>query len=497
MESDAEVAAEKSLGLASVTPASANTTNAVDVADGLSNAEYRKLIWKLDVHLLPPLFVLWFISLIDRVNIGTARIQGLEKDLGMNPLTNQFNIATVVVFIGLMLAEVPSNWLVKRFKPATVLCGECIILGIFTICQGLLHNFAGLVGIRLVIGILEAGLIPGSIFLLSAYYPRYELQWRVSMLHVGNAVSNAFGGLLAFAVASIHSSNGWNGWRWIFVIEGLITIVLTLVCWPFINNWPATAKWLKPYEKAVLEERIRADGIIGRMDVLDRNAVIRCITDWKVYLSAFIIIGIISSVYSCTLFAPTIVQVLKPTYTPRQIQSLVIPIFVAASISTLTLAYISDKLKHRAGIALTGCFIAIIGYIIILNQEHVSVNARYGALYLIASGSFAALPGAWILLLNNVSGSYKTAFAMGMEIGLGNGGGFVASLSFQSKNAPFYWSGFRTTFSLMCMAVGLICIYVAGLWYENKQKRAGKRDALLREEGDNLGDAHPKFIYTY
>lgn len=95
-ESDAEVAevaAEKSLGLASATPASA-ATNAVDVADGLSNAEYRKLIWKLDVHLLPPLFVLWFISLIDRVNIGTARIQGLEKDLGMNPLTNQFNIAT-------------------------------------------------------------------------------------------------------------------------------------------------------------------------------------------------------------------------------------------------------------------------------------------------------------------------------------------------------------------------------------------------------------------
>lgn len=93
MESDAEVAVEKALGLASVAAASA-TSNVVDVADGLSNAEYRKLIWKLDVHLLPPLFVLWFISLIDRVNIGTARIQGLEKDLGMNPLTNQFNIAT-------------------------------------------------------------------------------------------------------------------------------------------------------------------------------------------------------------------------------------------------------------------------------------------------------------------------------------------------------------------------------------------------------------------
>lgn len=157
-------------------------------------------------------------------------------------------------------------------------------VGIFTIVQGLLKNFGGLVAIRLIIGILEAGLIPGSIFLLSAYYPRYELQWRVSMLHVGNALSNAVGGLLAYAVASIHSSNGWHGWRWIFVIEGSITIALTLFCWPFMNNWPATAKWLKPSEKAILEERIRLDGIIGRMDVLDRKAVIRCLTDWKIYL---------------------------------------------------------------------------------------------------------------------------------------------------------------------------------------------------------------------
>ncbi len=96
--------------------------------------------------------------------------------------------------------------------------------------------------------------------------------------------------------------------------------------------------------------------------------------------------------------------------------------FIAAAFTTLTIAYVSDKLKHRASLVLTSCFISIVGYIILLNQEHVSINARYGALYLIASGSFAALPGMWILLLNNISGSYKTAFAMGMEIGLGNGG---------------------------------------------------------------------------
>lgn len=93
MELDSDITVEKTSGSASMDPASP-TTKDVNTVDTFSNAEYRKLIWKLDVRLLPPLFVLWFISLIDRVNIGTARIQGLEKDLGMNPLSTQFNTAT-------------------------------------------------------------------------------------------------------------------------------------------------------------------------------------------------------------------------------------------------------------------------------------------------------------------------------------------------------------------------------------------------------------------
>jgi hypothetical protein len=91
---DLTIAVEKAAGSESLKPVSPTEKSSIDANDIFSNAEYRKLIWKLDVHLLPPLFILWFISLIDRVNIGTARIQGLEKDLKMDPLSNKFNIAT-------------------------------------------------------------------------------------------------------------------------------------------------------------------------------------------------------------------------------------------------------------------------------------------------------------------------------------------------------------------------------------------------------------------
>ena len=78
----------------------------------------------------------------------------------------------------------------------------------------MITNWGGLVAMRFFVGLFEAGLIPGSVLLLSHYYPRYELQWRLNMLMVGNAISSAFGGLLALAIADIHSSNGYKSWRW-------------------------------------------------------------------------------------------------------------------------------------------------------------------------------------------------------------------------------------------------------------------------------------------
>lgn len=235
--------------------------------------EYRKLIWKLDIHLLPPLFALWFVSLIDRINIGSANLFGIQKTLGMNAASNDFNIALIVVVIGLVTMEVPSNWLLKKTRPSIVLAVECLLLGkiilvdcscnallillpgVFTIAEGVVKTKEALYAVRFFIGVFEAGLIPGSVYLLAQYYPRYELQWRVSMLMVSNALSTAFGGLLALAIAGIKSSNGYAAWRWIFIIEGCFTCGVTILVYFLLSDWPTSAKWLKPEELAVLQQK--------------------------------------------------------------------------------------------------------------------------------------------------------------------------------------------------------------------------------------------------
>jgi hypothetical protein len=95
----------------------------------LTPMQYRKLIWKLDMHLLPPLFALWFVSLIDRINIGSANIFGIQADLHMNSKSNQFNVALIIVLVGLITMELPSNYLLKKTSPSKVLAIESLLLG--------------------------------------------------------------------------------------------------------------------------------------------------------------------------------------------------------------------------------------------------------------------------------------------------------------------------------------------------------------------------------
>lgn len=246
------------------------------------NERSRKLTRKCDLRLLPPLFLIWFFPFIDRINIGNARIQGLEKDLRLTG--NQFNIALVVFFIPFILFEAPSNLGMKRISPRVWLSGQTLLLGFFTICQGLVKTYGGLIAMRVFVGTFETGLIPGTVFLLSAYYPRFQLQWRLSVLMCSTALASAFGGLLAYAIAGMAGTAGYKGWRWIFIIEGLISVVIGIFCLFTVPDWPDNATFLNDDERLLLKTRIFEGASQARMDRLDAKAIKRCLKDWKIWL---------------------------------------------------------------------------------------------------------------------------------------------------------------------------------------------------------------------
>jgi hypothetical protein len=134
------------------------------------------------------------------------------------------------------------------------------------------------------------------------------------------------------------------------------------------------------------------------------------------------------TVYSVAIFAPTIIKQFEPTSSPRHVQALVIPIFVAATAGCLSDAYASDKLKHRSSLTLFGYLLIIISDSMLINQQHVSTKMKYGSLYFMAVGGYISLPMLWTMLVDNMSGHYKIGYAIAMEVGLGNFGGIASAL---------------------------------------------------------------------
>lgn len=166
----------------------------------------KRLLLKTDLHVVPILFLLFLCAFIDRINIGNARIQGLEKDLNMKG--SDYNIALFTFFILYILLEVPSNIILKKMRPSVFLSTIMLLWGIVTIGQGCTKSFGGLVGCRVIIGALEAGFFPGSIYLISMFYKRHELQWRINLFFSASIIAGAFSGLLAYAIAHMDGIAG-------------------------------------------------------------------------------------------------------------------------------------------------------------------------------------------------------------------------------------------------------------------------------------------------
>jgi MFS family permease len=197
---------------------------------------------------------------------------------------NDYNIALFMFFIPYILFEVPSNILLKKMRPSVWLSSIMFGWGVITICQGVTQSFAGLVICRVLIGVFEAGFFPGCIYLISMYYKRYELQLRVNLFFSASIIAGAFSGLLAYAIANMSRIAGYNGWRWIFILEGIFTVIVAASSFFIIPDWPATARFLTPEERALLISRLAADSGDAKMDHWDKKTTKRVFLDPKIYL---------------------------------------------------------------------------------------------------------------------------------------------------------------------------------------------------------------------
>lgn len=165
-------------------------------------------------------------------------------------------------------------------------------------------------------------------------------------------------------------------------------------------DWPETATFLTPSERALLIKRLSIDGGEARMDVLNRRAAKRVFSDWKIYCGILMYMGVVNTGYATSFFIPTIIEELGFTATMSQVRS--IPIFIVAAVAALIVAWCTDRAKHRYGFTIAGVAVGLVGYVILLCQNRVTTGVRYMACFFITTGGYMTQPVTWVWL-NNVS----------------------------------------------------------------------------------------------
>ncbi|KAI9695441.1 MAG: hypothetical protein M1820_008626 [Bogoriella megaspora] len=471
-----------------------------DPDEGLSEEERRaaekKLLRKLDWTLIPWLTLLYLVAFLDRTNIGNANVDGLSEDLHLSD--TQYAATLSLFFVSYSLFEPLTNILLKRYRPKVFLTVTMTLWGVVMTLMGLVTNYAGLAAARWFLGLMEAGLFPGINFYLSAWYKRSELGIRAAIFFSAAALSGSFGGLLAAAIALMDGISGKHGWAWIFILEGLATVILGVITWWIVQDFPAEATFLSDTERARVLKRLREDNQASSEHAkLSMRDVIDAYKDWKTYAFAIIYMGCDGALYAFSLFTPSVINALG--YTSTRANLLSVPPYAAAAILTVTVGWIADKTGRRGIWNILCSFLGIAGFAMQIGSQ--TPGVKYAAVFLGALGIYPCIANTIAWTANNVEGVYKRGVVTGTVIGWGNLNGVVASEIYRNKDKPKYYPGHGTVLGyLVVFLLGGSVVTELLLMRENRLRKAGKRDYQIEgkteDEIAHLGDQRPDFIYT-
>jgi MFS family permease len=203
---------------------------------GFSPPLTTRLLRKIDRHILPIMSAIYLLCFLDRTNIGNARLDNIESDLHLHGI--QYNNCLAILFPFYIAAEIPSNMMLKRTRASVWLSFIMVCWSAAMIGQGFVKSYAGLLGTRAVLGLFEGGLFPGVNYYITQWYKRDECGLRMAIFFSAATLAGAFGGILARGIAEMKGVGGLGAWSWIFILEGLLSIVVSFGAYWLIHDYP-------------------------------------------------------------------------------------------------------------------------------------------------------------------------------------------------------------------------------------------------------------------
>ncbi|KAF4918283.1 putative transporter [Colletotrichum viniferum] len=218
-----------------------------------------KLVRRLDWTILPVLWVMCWFNYLDRNAITVARLDGMEEKLNMT--STEYQTCVSILFVGYILGQIPSNMLITRVRPSWFMGGAMALWAIVSTLTAVAKDYKGLLLTRFFLGITEAPFYPGALYILAMFYDRQEIATRTSTLFSANICGTAFAGLIAIGVFQMEQLAGLSGWRWLFIIQGVITFVISIASIFILPNEPLNTRWLSEDDQRLAHARVARDTV--------------------------------------------------------------------------------------------------------------------------------------------------------------------------------------------------------------------------------------------
>jgi len=309
---------------------------------------------------------------------------------------------------------------------------------------------------------------------------------------------------LAYGIQFMSGVQGYNGWNWIFILEGIFTTLCGIVSYWFLQDYPETCKFLTEPERVWTVYRKFTDGTShGEHTGMNWNLIWSGIWNWQTITATLYYISIVTPLYSVGLTLPTLINGFGRFSRP-EVQLLTVPIYFVACVWVLVSSIYADKLQKRALFLWIDQGLCIVG--LIINITNAPYGAKYFGLILVACGAYGALPSVVAWLSVNMRGQTKRAVGVSFMIGIGNFGGLVASNIYRISAGGRFFIGHGTNLGLLGMGVCASTFYAWRLARLNKEREEwtahqatlpeDQRTHFTIEELHLQGDRAMEFRYT-
>ncbi|KAF2690199.1 MFS general substrate transporter [Lentithecium fluviatile CBS 122367] len=424
---------------------------------------------KVDVTVLPLLFLGLLVFQLDRMNLASALTDGFAKDIHVNQ--NTINLGNQLMFLGIVVLEIPSNMILQRIGPRRWLSAQVFIFGLVATLQLFVKNKTGFLVARSFLGLCEAGYIPGGIYTLSTWYTKRELAKRVAVFFFGMFGGNAISPLLASGILKLRGHGGMKGWQWLFLLEGVFTMCVSLVLLFLLpeTDLVALKQRIEEYDN---ERKHGAQGMRIPASLVWRT--MKHYRRWPHFVSTF---AVFSTWSPLTTYTPTIIMTLG--FNRIQANALAcVGGFLALGV-IFFFGWLSDQTNKR-GLAVIIAHVCYLLVLVVTRSVHLDVGkwSRWGLWTVVNAFAIGYHPvhNSWVQLNCKEPGERSIAIAMWVMSAIS--GLMVGTQYFRGDDVPFYNKGLRTI--IVMVSVGMFFAGVQEVVYWRYNQKAEKK---WREEG--------------